>query len=72
MSYREIRPATRQSLPAIGPVGWGIAIGGYSHMVDLIARGAAVDFVRIGRRPNSNLSDVALCAGSGLTAIGLT
>ena len=71
--YREIRPAKRQPLPAVSVVGLGIAIGGgLSHMVDLITRGAIVDFVSIGRWPTFNLADVALCAGWRLAVIGLT
>jgi lipoprotein signal peptidase len=71
--YREIRPAKDSPLPAVFVVGLGIAIGGgLSHMTDLIALGAVVDFVSIGRWPTFTLADVALCAGSGLTVIGLT
>jgi signal peptidase II len=59
-------------LPAVSVVGLGVAIGGgASNMVDLIARGAVVDFVGLGRWPTFNLADVALCVGLGLTVIGL-
>ena len=59
-------------LPAVSVVGLGVAIGGgVGNMVDLIARGAVVDFVGLGRWPTFNLADVALCVGLGLTMIGL-
>ena len=58
--------------PAVTVVGLGVAIGGgVSNMVDLIARGAVVDFVSLGGWPTFNLADVALCVGLGLTVIGL-
>jgi signal peptidase II len=60
-------------IPTVCVVGLGVAIGGgVSNMVDLIARGAIVDFVSIGRWPPFNVADVALCVGVGLTVIGLT
>ncbi len=58
--------------PAVSVMGLGVAMGGgVSNMVDLIARGAVVDFVGLGRWPTFNLADVALCVGLGLTVIGL-
>jgi signal peptidase II len=58
--------------PAVSVVGLGVAIGGgVSNVVDLIARGAVVDFVSLGRWPTFNLADVAVCVGLGLTVIGL-
>jgi signal peptidase II len=59
-------------IPTVSVVGLGVATGGgISNMVDLIMRGAVVDFVSIGRWPSFNVADVALCVGLGLTVIGL-
>jgi len=68
----QLTSALGAPLSAMQQVGLGLSLGGATgNLVDRLARGGVIDFIRLARWATFNLADAAMVCGIGVTASSL-